>query len=74
MPSECAAYILKKGQHLVVCSIVRNEEANICVPKNSGNSDKTGPATWDNADILIGIFAGLAFPVILVVEFGNGSS
>ena len=45
-------YILEQAQHLVVSSIVRNEEANVSISKHSSNSDQTGTTTRHNADIL----------------------
>ena len=48
-------HILEQAQHLVVSSIVRNEEANVGISKHGSNSDQTGTATRHNADILPGV-------------------
>lgn len=67
-------YVLEQRQHLVVGSIIGDEETDIGVTKHSSNSDQTGSTTRNDTNILPSVLAGLAFSVILVVKVGNSSS
>ena len=61
-------YVLKEGQHLIVCCVVGNEEAQIGIVQDSCDSDQACSATRDNAHILVGVLALLPFAVVLVVQ------
>jgi hypothetical protein len=52
--------------------IIWDEEAKIGIAQHRGDTDKTGAATRDNADVLPGVLAGLALAMVLVVEVGHG--
>lgn len=67
-------YVLEERQHLIVGSVIGNEETDIGITEHSSNSDQTGSTTWNDTDVLPCVLAGLALSVVLVVKFGNSSS
>ena len=52
--------------------IVRNEESQVGITQNGGNSDQTSPSTRNNAHIFPGVLAFLALSVVLVVQIRDG--
>ena len=64
-------YVTEQTQHLVVRSIIGNEESEVCISEDGSNSDEASSATRHDADVLPGVFAFLALAVVLVVEICN---
>lgn len=68
------AYVTEQAQHLIVGSVVGNEEAEIGVSKHGSNSDKAGSAARHDADVLPSVLACFALTVVLIVKRGNSLS
>ena len=60
-----------KRQHLVVCRVIWDEEAQVSVSKDSRNSDQASSSSWDNAHVLPSILRGFSFTMMLIIELGN---
>lgn len=69
-----STHITKQGQHLVVCSVIRDEEAQVGLIEDSGDADQTSPAAWDYGDVLPCILTFLALPVMSIVQVRDGNS
>ncbi|KAI7341538.1 aminotransferase [Hortaea werneckii] len=61
----------KQAEHLVVGSVVRDEEAEIGVAQHGGDADEPCAAAGDDAHVLPGILAFFALAVVGVVELGD---
>lgn len=66
--------ILEQAQHLVISGVVWNEESNIGISQHCSDSDQASSSAGHYADILPGVLAFFALPVVIVVEFCNGLS
>ena len=64
--------VLEERQHLVVGSIIGDEEAQVGIVQDSGNSDQACPSTRDNGNVLPRILARLVLAVLMVVQIGHG--
>lgn len=67
-----APFCTDKRQHLVVGSVIWDEEAQVGIAKNCSNANKASTSAWNDADILPGILALLSFAVMLIVQLGHG--
>src|SRR5271156_2879533 len=59
--------ILEQAQHLVISGVVWNEESNISISQHCSDSDQASSSAGHYADILPGVLAFLALPVVVVV-------
>jgi hypothetical protein len=66
--------ILEQAQHLVISGVVWNEESNIGISQHCSDSDQASSSAGHYADVLPGVLAFFALPVVIVVEFCNGLS
>ena len=66
--------ILEKPKHFIVRSVVRDEEAQICVAQYRSNTDQPSSASGNNTDILPRVLAVLAFSIVVIVEVCDCSS
>ena len=67
-------HVSEQTQHLIVSSVIGNEEAEVCISEDSGNSDQTCSTTRDDTDVLPSVLACLALTMMVVVEVGNSLS
>ena len=65
-------HVPEQRQHLIVSSVVRNEEAQIRLVQDGSDPDQTGTAARNDGNVLPGVLASLALAVVLVVHLGNG--
>lgn len=65
-------HVSEQRQHLVVGRVVRDEEAQVRLVQDGGDSDQAGTAAGDDGNILPCVLAGLALAVVLVVHLGDG--
>lgn len=63
--------VLEKRQHFIVRGVVGDEEGEVAVSQDSGDTDQTGTAAGDNADVLPSVLARPVLPVVLIVEVGD---
>ena len=66
--------VSEESQHLIISSIVRNEETQISIIQDSSDTDETSSAARDDSNILPGILAVFALTMMYVVQIGDGSS
>jgi hypothetical protein len=66
--------ILEKPQHFIIRSVVRNEEAQICIAQYRSDTDQPSSASRNNTDILPGVLALFALSVVVIVEVCDRSS
>jgi len=71
---SCQTHITEQSQHLVVGSVVGNEESEVGVSKDGCYPDEASSATWNDTDILPGVLALLSLTMVFVVEVSNGLS
>lgn len=64
-------YVSEQRQHLVVCCVVGNEEAQVGLVQHGSDSDQTGTATGDDSDVLPGVLASHSLAMVLVVHLGD---
>lgn len=65
-------YVLEQTQHLIVCGVIGQEEGQVRISEDGGNTDETSATTGDDGHVLPGILALLILTMVLVVEVGNG--
>jgi hypothetical protein len=61
-------------EHLVVSRVVRQEETQVGVTQDSGDSDETSTATRNDGNVLPSVQAALTLAMMLVVQVGNSLS
>ena len=68
------SYVTEQAQHFIVGSVVRNEESQVSIAQHGRYPNETSSATWNDTDILPGVFALLVLTMVLIIEIGNGRS
>jgi hypothetical protein len=64
-------YVSEERQHLVVRSVVGDEEAEIAVPENSSNTDQASSSSRHNAHVLPCVLALPPLAMVLIVQLRN---
>lgn len=73
--SPCrSTHILEQTQHFVISRVIGQEETQIGIAQDGGNSNQTRTAARHNGHILPRVLAVLALAVHLIVQLGNGLS
>ena len=63
--------VFEETQHLIVGSIVRDEESEVGIPEDSSNSDETCSSSRYDAYVFPGVLTLLALTMVGVVEIGD---
>lgn len=64
-------YVPEQRQHFIVRGIIWDEETQVGLVENRGDSDQTGTTSRDDSHVLPGVLAGLPLAMMLVVHLSD---